>query len=347
MINWRGALAITSVGVRRLLTRKAVILLLFLAWAPALILGIGFFSLGTVLTQKSIPKEEQVRSKLVPRIALPVNVSTLFSQLLGRVATQDILEKRLEEILPLFWRASFYHFVQMESWILLFLCLAVGPHLITPDIRSRSLPLYFARPLTLLDYTLGKGGILLVLFAQSFLFPSLFMYMTSVYFMPSSDTIQLSTYLIPNVIIIFSVLFIFSFLFIVCIGSGTKEAWTFASIFIFVTIGLELFTFFIGSFIKTHPMSIDFDNSVKLVSIVSIFNDFNCYISGVNIELSRLSSVFRHEWIQDPVSGEMSRLGDMPLFGSGNPLWKSALAGGVFLFLAGLLYVRNMRKAGR
>lgn len=346
-MNWRGAWAITSVGIRRLLTKKAVILLLFLAWAPVLILGIGFFSIGTVLTQKSITREEQIKSKMVPRIALPVNISVLFSQLLGRVATQDILEKRLEEMLPLFWRASYYHFVQMESWILLFLCLAVGPYLITPDIRAKSLPLYFSRPITAIEYTAGKGGILLILFAQAFILPSIIMYLTSIYFMPSSSYMNLTFILIPDLICIFSILFLFSFFLIAAIGSSCMEFWTFTSFFLFLTLGMELFTVFINAFINTHPMGIDFDSSIKLTSICSLLNDFVVHLSGINPELSRLSQVFRHEWVWDPISEQRSRLGDMPLFGSGNPLWKSVLSGSLYLAAALGLYSWNLRRAAR
>lgn len=347
MINWKGVWAITSVGVKRILAKKTVILLLLLSWAPVLILGIGFFSLGTLVTEKSIPKDEQVRSKLVPRIALPVNVSALFSQLLGRVATQDILNKRLEELLPLFWRASYFHFVQMESWILLFLCLAIGPHLITPDIRSRSLALYFSRPITPLEYTLGKSGIVIAIFAQAMLIPSIIMYLTSIYFMPSSEYARLTYLLMPKIILIFIVFVTFGFFIIASIGSSCRELFTFASIFIFLTIGMEIFTLFIHGFIRSHPMHIEFDNSIKLSSIVSIINDFTCSLSGINDELRHLSSIFRHEWIEDPISGQRSRLGDMPLYGSGNPLWKSIAAGTAYLGLGALVYRRNIKKAFR
>lgn len=347
MINWKGVWAITSVGIKRLLAKKTVILLLLLSWAPVLILGIGFFSLGTLMTEKSISKEEQVRSKLVPRISLPVNVSALFSQLLGRVATQDILDKRLNELLPLFWRASYFHFVQMESWILLFLCLAIGPHLITPDIRSRSLPLYFSRPITLVEYTLGKSGIVIALFTQALVIPSIFMYLTSIYFMPSSEYTHLTYVLIPKIFISFLTASLFGFFLISSIGSSCKETWTFASIFIFISIGMEVFSLFMHEFIKSHPMHMEFDSSFKLLSIVSIFNDINVYLSGINNELSHLSSIFRQEWIEDPISGEKSRLGDMPLFGSGNPLWKSLGAGAAYLGLAALLYRHNIKKAIR
>ncbi len=345
--GWQAPWAITQIGLQRFLRKKIVIILLFVAWTPALLFGVGFFAMGTIVAERSITQDEQIRSKLVPRPALPIDTVKLFSQLLGRVSTQDIVGKQLEELLPLFWRVSFYQFVWLESWVLLFLALAVGPFLVTPDIRSRSLSLYFSRPVSGLDYALGKAGIIFTLFGMAFLLPSILMYLSSIYFMPTNTYIRLTIYLIPRIFTIYMILSTVSTYVLLAIGSSCKTFWTFTSFLIFITLGVEISISFVNSIISIYPSDIKIANSYNLISICSILNDFNCYLTGINQELSRLNALFRHEWVADPISGQMGRLGDMPLFGSKNPFWQTAAAAFLFAAGSGALFWRNLCRASR
>ena len=63
----------------------------------------------------------------------------------------------------------------------------VGPSLISRDIRTRAFLIYFARPISPLDYVMGKSGILLGMLATVSLIPSLVLYVLSILFSPSVD----------------------------------------------------------------------------------------------------------------------------------------------------------------
>jgi ABC-2 type transport system permease protein len=57
-----------------------------------------------------------------------------------------------------------------------------GPSLISRDLRFNALPLYFARPLTRLDYFLGKLGVIAALVAAVAVGPAVFAYLIGVCF---------------------------------------------------------------------------------------------------------------------------------------------------------------------
>ena len=348
-VNWQAVWAITSVGVKRLLQKKGVLLLLFLAWGPVLILGMGFFSMGTHLTKRAVGREEQVKSRLAPRIALPVESHHLFSQLLGREATREVIERRLDELVPLFWRTSFFQFAWMESWVWLFLVLAVGPHIVTPDIRSRSIPLYFSKPIRLTDYTMGKTGIIATLLGFSFLIPAIFLFSISFYFSPTLSLFTSFLDIIPSFIIIYIAFLFISTSIILLSGSSCSTYFISIIYIILLSIGSEMALAFLRWFSSSYPikLSTDIQRFASLISIPSIFSDISCYLTGVNGELGKLNDILRTEWVMDPISGERGKLGDMPLWGSGNPLWKVCLSAAFYCILSWIVFRKNMAKAQR
>lgn len=65
----------------------------------------------------------------------------------------------------------------------------VGPSLISNDIRAKAFLIYFARPISAVDYVIGKAGVLLAMLASVTLIPSLLLYALSILFSPSIDTL--------------------------------------------------------------------------------------------------------------------------------------------------------------
>ena len=57
------------------------------------------------------------------------------------------------------------------------------------DLRSQAFLIYFARPVSRLDYVIGKAGVLVGLLGAVTLLPSLMLYVLSILFSPSLDTI--------------------------------------------------------------------------------------------------------------------------------------------------------------
>lgn len=59
-----------------------------------------------------------------------------------------------------FWTMAFHYYFGVQTFFAMLLVLMVGPDLISQDLRFNAMPLYFAKPLTRLDYFMGKLGVI-------------------------------------------------------------------------------------------------------------------------------------------------------------------------------------------
>jgi ABC-2 type transport system permease protein len=149
--HWKGALsghawrwlAVTRQGLRWQLKGSISIIriLLLVAWIPALVL-VTVLALWGLFEQGS----ETVLSLLKPM--LPPDVA----------ADPHAYRHAV-------WTISYSMFFKFEIFFIMLLVVIVGPNLVSRDLRYNALPLYFSRPLTRLDYFLGKLGIIAALVA--------------------------------------------------------------------------------------------------------------------------------------------------------------------------------------
>jgi ABC-2 type transport system permease protein len=58
------------------------------------------------------------------------------------------------------WTIAFHVFFGFETFFSMLLVLAVGPDLVSQDLRFNAMPLYFSRPLRRIDYFAGKLGVI-------------------------------------------------------------------------------------------------------------------------------------------------------------------------------------------
>jgi ABC-2 type transport system permease protein len=154
---WRW-LAIVRHGVRVQQRNLLLRLLLLLAWLPALALVAAVAVWGLV--------EQQSESVLaIARLLLPADI------LLDPHAYRTAV-----------WTVAYSFFFKTEMFFIMLLVVVAGPGLISRDLRFNALPLYFARPLTRLDYLLGKLGVIGVLVATVAVGPAIFAYAVGVCF---------------------------------------------------------------------------------------------------------------------------------------------------------------------
>jgi hypothetical protein len=155
--GWRW-LAITQLGVRVQLKNRSMRILLILAWGPALALVIAA-ALWGLLEQRTEGIMALVRS------VLPANV---------------LLEPSAYRLTV--WTLAYSFFFKFQMFFIMLLVVIIGPGLISRDLRFNALPLYFSRPLTRLDYFLGKLGIIGALVAAVAVVPAVFAYFVGVCF---------------------------------------------------------------------------------------------------------------------------------------------------------------------
>jgi ABC-2 type transport system permease protein len=154
---WRW-LAIARHGVRVQLTSKIVRILLILAWLPAIALVAAVAIWGMV--------ERQSAGVL---------------RLVGGMLPADMLLDP-HAYRTTAWTIAYSFFFTVEMYIIMLLVVVTGPGLISRDLRFNALPLYFARPLTRLDYFIGKLGVIGALVAAVAVAPAVLAYIVGVCF---------------------------------------------------------------------------------------------------------------------------------------------------------------------
>ncbi|MDE0038844.1 MAG: hypothetical protein OXU77_15020 [Gammaproteobacteria bacterium] len=89
----------------------------------------------------------------------------------------------------------YYGILQPSEWVAFLIVLVVGPSLLAPDLKDNAMPLYLSRPVTKLQYLLGKLLVLLVLTAAVTWLPGLLLVLANAYY--AEDGWLLSNLSIP------------------------------------------------------------------------------------------------------------------------------------------------------
>jgi ABC-2 type transport system permease protein len=163
---WRW-LPIARHGVRAGSSGRALRLVLFLAWLPAIVLATvlcvwGLIERGSDLIAIYAPQIEAILKGLGFR---------------DPAILTDPRQYRVE-----FWTLSYSYFMWAELGFSMVVILLAGPNLISQDLRYNALPLYFSRPLRRIDYFLGKLGVIVTFLGMVIIIPSLVAYMFGLLF---------------------------------------------------------------------------------------------------------------------------------------------------------------------
>ncbi len=153
---WRW-LTIARHGVRVQRNNRIVRLFLLLAWLPALGL------IGALVLWGLVERQSE-------------GVLAMFSWLPQEVLLDPHLYRTTV------WTLAYSFFFKVELFFIMLLVAIAGPGLISQDLRFNALPLYLARPLTRLDYFLGKLGVIGALVASLAVGPAVFAYVVGLAF---------------------------------------------------------------------------------------------------------------------------------------------------------------------
>jgi ABC-2 type transport system permease protein len=156
--QWRW-LAVARHGIKATLKGKIVKIMLLGAWMPAIILVVILAMWGLL--------EQQAESVLnfLKQTPLP----------------PEFLAKP-QEYRSAVWTILYNYFFQAELFWTVLLVLAVGPSLISKDLRFNALPLYFSRPIRRIDYFVGKLGVIAFFIAATTIVPAVVAYISGIAF---------------------------------------------------------------------------------------------------------------------------------------------------------------------
>lgn len=164
---------ITSTGLRQLLGTRFFRLLLTFAWSAGVAMaGCGLLFSQAVATGGWL---DQVAATLGPRVQA---VSSAFGGMV--LLYPDICVTGLFTVI--FWLQSF-----LGLWLCLLALSVLVPRLVTQDRAGNALVIYLSRPLTSVDYLVGKLGIVAGLLVLLWTGPLLFGWALSMLFAPNGD----------------------------------------------------------------------------------------------------------------------------------------------------------------
>lgn len=167
-------LPITRSGLTIAWRSKLLRRLVFVSFLPFLYFGWVFFVIGRITDPGSDPSAP---------------VYDFGREFLGR-GLVDQLHEDPAVIRSAVWTMVFGYFgTYFQLWMAGLVAAVAGPPLVANDLRTRAFLIYFARPVSRLDYVIGKAGVLIVLLGLVTLVPSLVLYSLSILFSPSIDTI--------------------------------------------------------------------------------------------------------------------------------------------------------------
>jgi ABC-2 type transport system permease protein len=164
---------ITSTGLRRLFSTKFFLGLLIVAWTAGIAMAaFGFAFSQTVVTGGWL---EQGATQLGPRAQAVASAVGALVLLYPDICVSGLFTM-------IFWAQSF-----LGLWLCLIGLTVLVPQLVTRDRASNALIIYLARPLTSVDYLLGKLGIIAGMLVMLWTGPLLFGWALSMLFAPNSD----------------------------------------------------------------------------------------------------------------------------------------------------------------
>lgn len=211
--DWARWTIIASIGVSRAWQNNWLKRMLFFAWLPAIWFGIGFF----VWEQAAIYPEW--RHTIMPVIrSLPPTPT--FDQIRSAIRDDDMSHSR-----HMVWAWLLNSFFRYPQAVLMVLLVGlIAPPLISQDIRSRAFLLYFSRPLTRVEYVIGKMASLWAYLAMISAVPALALYMIGVVLSPSLSVLW-STWDLPLRIALASVVLMLpTSALALCLSSLTQES---------------------------------------------------------------------------------------------------------------------------
>jgi ABC-type transport system involved in multi-copper enzyme maturation permease subunit len=167
-----------------------------LAWLPLLYYGLAFFAVGQLTEESNLAAAKSMWQ---------------FQLLRGTFGT-PLAERFLADpgaYRPAIWASLvhlFMHYTQI--FCVMIVVATVGPRLVSEDLRSRALALYLARPITRLDYIVGKLAVVSFWVATVTLLPALVLYALSIVFSPSVDALSQTIGVLPRLVLVSFVLMI-------------------------------------------------------------------------------------------------------------------------------------------
>ncbi len=214
---------IAGVGIRRAWQSKWLRRIAFVVWAPPLAYGILIFIFEQVLTGEMARGPGVQRSFLeVLKVFLP-SESIVAVRLAMFAADSGAADALVSEARPIVWKSVLLQLQRSQSIGMIMVVGLVAPPLISQDVRSRAFLLYFSRPLTRLQYIVGKFATVAAFLLLTCTLPQLLLYVFAVLLSPDISVVAYTWDLPLRAIVASSVMIIPTTMLALMLSSLTTE----------------------------------------------------------------------------------------------------------------------------
>ena len=192
-LYWRW-LTIAMAGIKIVYKSQWIKRIMFVAWAPALMVGGLFFFYEQYVENRD---QISVDNAGVQGFDQVKGILQLFSSNRQAEVVIESFTKEPNEARGYVWSFILLQMLKKtQGWMVLVLVGLIAPPLISKDIRSRAFLFYFSKPISRTDYLLGKFSVVGFYVAFVTLLPTLALYLFGVVLSPNLGVIA-STWHLP------------------------------------------------------------------------------------------------------------------------------------------------------
>ena len=136
----------------------------------------------------------------------------------------------------------FFDFLMRQTFFLVLICIFGGSGLLANDLKNNALQLYFSKPLTRIDYLVGKFTIIMVLMAFLTLVPGIILFAENSVISEGSTFFKENYWLLGSIVLQSFILMVPTGLLILALSSVTKNSRYTAISFIAILMGTPIFS---------------------------------------------------------------------------------------------------------
>lgn len=344
--TWSRWLIISSAGIRTALSSRWIKRILIASWLPVIYFALILFFLENVFIapqmaalqiqnsssndassgiDKAVVLPSGIQAELDEKIDLAEEavvqnaqeqalINSPLGQFLpgdGRVLLESLKSNDQSEMRHTVWSYVFSTFFQYsQGFATLMVVGLIVPPLISRDVRSRALLLYYSRPITRVEYVLGKlaiPGFVLVLITVA---PAMVLYLVGVLVSPNLSVLA-DTWDLPFRIVAGAAVCIIPTCLLGLLLSSLSQESRFAGFAWFTVWGLGAVVWMGIYTSKSQGGQVAYDSEWSLISIYATIGRVQAWVFGLEVEVARVApslimliviSIFSAIWMYRRVS---------------------------------------------
>ncbi|MCA9011439.1 MAG: ABC transporter permease subunit [Planctomycetaceae bacterium] len=291
--EWHGELQATSsrwqvvagIGIRSAWQSAWLRRMMFFAWVPGLVMGFMIFIYEQSAKQGS--DTQDMMSAVAMALVTHESPDILFRRIQQeRLVTGSRPSMGAER--HLFWSALLQIlFRRSQPFLLIPIVAVIAPPMISQDFRSRAFLLYFSRPLTKVQYIIGKAATVGLYLLCVTMFPALLLYFVGVLLSPDISVLY-ATWDLPLRVILTSLLIVIPCTMLALMLSSLTVESRYAS---FAWFAIWIFGHL--TYVVIRGVASPGDSSiVQSVSLFETFNDLSSWILDPRLGVAQMETRF-------------------------------------------------------